>query len=1078
MKVRTSVLRGFALLALSSLTFAACDESTTPPAPPAPTISVAPSTVTLQVGQTATLSAAVSGAANQNVTWRSGNPAVAEVSAAGVVTARAAGTTGIIAIAQADTTVRAAASVTVTAAPVVPVTLQLVPDQAQVQVGNTVQLVGIVGGPANVSQVVNYTSSAPAVATVTPTGGLVTGVTPGTAVITARAGADANVIRTSTITVTAGPPATPIQISITPTDVTTTVGGTQQFVANITGSTNTQVMWRSETPALATINAQGLATALAPGTAIITAMAAADTTRRVQATLRIGAQAPPPSISIQEVSVDGVTGMRDAEGRYSGRVHVRVNVTADVSHNVRRVEVRLDGQTVCFQTFSQPLGTTQGVATISCDINTAELTEAGLPRFPNAARVISAVAMNQDNEVVAEATVPAITLLNVDRVDIVEFTTVPRSSTGPRVSPVDGLLWHEGDVRVTVRPIMYGGGTAADLTVCINAMNVPAVTEGGVATDRAANTQSCRFVAAPSAGAVFTTTFPKSAAVGNASTQRGVANLSTDDLRVSVVGTVTTAGGEGPTLTTGQSAQRFMRLDNLRPVALLTPVFPTTQIVDGRIWVGAGFSFAATTSTTTATGSVVRGAYDPLPGSGIQTASVTFFAAPTTVAGGAPTAGQTTAGQDTLVAFIGRAQQVTSGSQLEPSITLEYDLVTRLVDVMGNVRYYYVGRFGADPTAPVMVEDGASRPQDFAFGGTAGTEGSYFFNIEDDLAGPRDLIWRGIRWTNDPNTGADIGRCLTTLVATGGADANGSPSRTLAQCNFALAPIALVPLTAGGLVAQAEFVIGSDEGFYQYEFRGRDRASNQTPSFFRNALIDRTNPTVTMTGMSFSLAQNSVTVTGVMRDNLDLNYYELRAEIPGFTAATGLPDETLAFSGAISISTFGLPLVESFSGSGTAPIIRGVQLGVSGALLQTTRVGFRVYDHAMNWAFDGLASPSAAPSAISANVTAFELTTTQTTIDSITPAQLRAVATVGAADPVPFTRVFFYYQDPVTGGNILIGIDQQATVQTGLTQRTFRWDIMLTVDQLDAPTGTTVFAVAVDAQGNALMSNGITLSTQ
>jgi uncharacterized protein YjdB len=400
MKVRTSVLRGFALLALSSLTFAACDESTTPPAPPAPTVTVAPSTVTLQMGQSATLSAAVSGSANQNVTWRSGNTAVANVSAAGVVTTVAPGTTGIIAISQADTTARAVASVTVNPAQTVPVTLTLVPEQAQVQVNSTVTLVGVVGGPAGVSQTVNYTSSDTTIATVTPTGGVVRGVRAGPATITARAAADANVVRTANITVTAGPVTPPVTISITPTTATTGVGDSVRFVANVQGSTNTAVTWTSTNTAVVRVNAQGYAVGVAPGTAVITAASAANPAVTVNATVIVTAATPPPpppSISIASVLLPNGTPINPLN--VAGQINATVNVSAVPANNVRSVALELvnpQGNVVevCRQDFTPALGTTQSVATINCPINTAAIDEMGRAVFLNQNYQLRAVAFD------------------------------------------------------------------------------------------------------------------------------------------------------------------------------------------------------------------------------------------------------------------------------------------------------------------------------------------------------------------------------------------------------------------------------------------------------------------------------------------------------------------------------------------------------------------------------------------------------------------------------------------------------------------------------------------------------------
>ena len=87
------------LLAAALLMDIACNDSTSPPPPGPPTvasIAVAPSPGTLLVGSTAQLTATTKDSAGsvltgRAVTWASSNPAVATVSATGVITALSSG---------------------------------------------------------------------------------------------------------------------------------------------------------------------------------------------------------------------------------------------------------------------------------------------------------------------------------------------------------------------------------------------------------------------------------------------------------------------------------------------------------------------------------------------------------------------------------------------------------------------------------------------------------------------------------------------------------------------------------------------------------------------------------------------------------------------------------------------------------------------------------------------------------------------------------------------------------------------------------------------------------------------------
>jgi len=177
-------VRGLAVAAALALALAACDEDEVAP-PPQITVTVAPQTHSMNVGETVTLHATVSGSTNQSVTWESNNTSVATVNSSGVVTAVSAGTAVIIAKSVADPTAQGTATITVNPPPAIEVTVA--PQTATIQVGQTVPLTAIVSNTTN--QAVTWSSRTPSVATVDQSG-VVTGVSAGTAVIEARAQAD------------------------------------------------------------------------------------------------------------------------------------------------------------------------------------------------------------------------------------------------------------------------------------------------------------------------------------------------------------------------------------------------------------------------------------------------------------------------------------------------------------------------------------------------------------------------------------------------------------------------------------------------------------------------------------------------------------------------------------------------------------------------------------------------------------------------------------------------------------------------------------------------------------------------
>ena len=188
-------VRGLAVAAALVLGLAACDDDEVVP-PPQVTVSVAPQTHSMNVGETVTLSAAVSGTTNQSVTWESNNTGVATVNSSGVVTAVAPGTAVIIATSVAEPTAKGQATITVNPPPQVTVTVT--PSQFDLAVGGTRQLVAQVSGTTN--QSVTWSSDDPQVASVSNTG-LVTGVSDGTTIIRATSVANPQAVGTAAVTV-------------------------------------------------------------------------------------------------------------------------------------------------------------------------------------------------------------------------------------------------------------------------------------------------------------------------------------------------------------------------------------------------------------------------------------------------------------------------------------------------------------------------------------------------------------------------------------------------------------------------------------------------------------------------------------------------------------------------------------------------------------------------------------------------------------------------------------------------------------------------------------------------------------
>lgn len=148
--------------------------------------------------------------------------------------------------------------------------LSVSPPGPSIAAGTTVTFRALNQQQQDVTTQVSWSSSDPAVAGVDASG-LATGLTPGTTTITAALN---GVLATTNLTVTS---ATLTSLAVTPADPTVAAGLTQPFVAIGTfsdGSTQdltTQVTWSSSNPAVASIDATGLATGLVTGVTTVSA---------------------------------------------------------------------------------------------------------------------------------------------------------------------------------------------------------------------------------------------------------------------------------------------------------------------------------------------------------------------------------------------------------------------------------------------------------------------------------------------------------------------------------------------------------------------------------------------------------------------------------------------------------------------------------------------------------------------------------------------------------------------------------------------------------------------------------------
>ncbi len=300
-----------------------------PPLTSVATVLVAISPPSVMIGQSAYATATLEDAngnplSGRPVTWQSLSPSIASVSASGDVSAVGAGTATITASSEGRTGL---AALTVNAPPPIPVaSISVSPATAALQVGGTMQL-SVVTRDANnnvlTGRLISWSSSNAIIGTVSALG-VVTAIAAGSVQITASSeGRTAS----ASIAVSAPAPVPVSSVSISPATATLQVGGTVQLSA-VTRDANNNILtgrlisWSSSNANLDTVSTLGLVTAIAAGTAQITASSEGQT---ASASV-VSAPAPVP---VASVSVSPAT----ATLPVGGAVQLSA-VTRDASNNV------------------------------------------------------------------------------------------------------------------------------------------------------------------------------------------------------------------------------------------------------------------------------------------------------------------------------------------------------------------------------------------------------------------------------------------------------------------------------------------------------------------------------------------------------------------------------------------------------------------------------------------------------------------------------------------------------------------------------------------------------------------------
>lgn len=306
-------------------------------------------TSALMVGQTAHGTAVARDATgvtlpDRVITWRSSNTGIARVDDAGTIAAVAAGNASISAESEG---VSSAASLTVMEAPPAPVaSVSVALTSGALNPGQTTQASATLRDSNNNTlsgRTVVWTSSNNAIATVNGSG-VVTAVAQGSAQITATSEGQSG---SATLSVTATPPPAVATVTVALASSSLNPGQTTQATATLRDANNNvltgrTISWSSSNQGVATVSASGLVTAVAAGSAQITATSE---TKSGSAALTVAAPPPAP--------VASVTVTLAASSRNPGQTTQATAVLRDASNNV------LTGRSISWSSSDN------GVATVS-----------------------------------------------------------------------------------------------------------------------------------------------------------------------------------------------------------------------------------------------------------------------------------------------------------------------------------------------------------------------------------------------------------------------------------------------------------------------------------------------------------------------------------------------------------------------------------------------------------------------------------------------------------------------------------------------------------------------------------------
>jgi hypothetical protein len=853
-------------------------------------------------------------------------------------------------------------------------------------------------------------------------------------------------------------------VTVTPPSATVAVGQSIILSGQVTADAASAktVTWSTSNAAVATVDATGKVTGVSAGTVSITATSTADASKAASSAVTVtgGAVSTPNLVAISAVTQGGApVQLNNVNGQVdvtlfvsgpSGTLQLIQNCTAGGATSTTG-DVVVAQQVVAGSQDQTPVTlsyNTAATGTVVAGVATPSNTSS-TPIFNNGNCVLKA----KLGTALATQLTP-ITLTNANRFNsTVTFAKTTTLGTQNAISAANGLRYDQGDLTVSVTPVIYSGQTPALVSISY---------AGRIFTNVAPTTGTSN----------FSVTFPSTAASAAAAATAAVSiyqytSPSTGD------NVVVTAASDvaGQTINYGSGiAAAGLRSDNASPV--LTGPLAQNLNLNGapRNYINAAYAFLANNTTQTdaafPTSQFIRTFYV-----GALPATVPAY----------PTA-QSTNSASTACSVTGLTQATTGADVAQTGAPFAPGYFVRVIeaDPLGNQICQDFGPFGVDKQNPNAVVQTAGAADQSVVAAGSGVS----FNSADSVSGF--------------TPGAELRvRSLFNFTANSAAScAVGTFASS--NCGFAANSFNVASVT-GASTAQ---------GYYQVETFAQDQAGNNSTTIIRTYLVDNTAPTVGGVSIPQALVGGAaVTFTSQANDNVDLKASNFSVT---YSATSGTP--SLYYAGDNYGPNFDATRVTSSALNATVPFfIKQLQGTAAGAPVafapgdsgKAASVTVRAVDAANLVSAPVAAAIPPINIASSAGFTAAQLST----FSDVTPAPATALSngtgtaarTTGLAAAAvlnsataqqanqPFSQVCFFYQqttaNPLIPLNDLVQIGCVSAAEiTDVANVSRTWTYRFPNFDPAADLGTagtvTIYAIGINAAGVGIISgpgNTITL---